>query len=83
MAICVGEFIRESVITCIDSGGILDVVQDSISGYVAAPPASSLASAMDHMMLNRSAAEHMGGRGLQSILELNISWDHVVRTLTE
>lgn len=74
---------RKAVITCIDSGGILDVVQDSTSGYVVAPIASSLASAMDRMMLNRSGAEDMGGRGFQNILELNISWDHVIRTLTE
>ena len=74
---------RKAVITCIDSGGILDVVHDSISGYVVAPTASSLASAMDCMMLNRSGAEDMGGRGLQNILDLNISWDHVIKALTE
>jgi glycosyltransferase involved in cell wall biosynthesis len=73
---------RKAVITCNDSGGILDIVTDSLSGYVVSPTPCSLSKAMDLLMLDRTHAEQMGDEGLREVVKRNISWDTVIRSLT-
>jgi len=73
---------RKAVITCSDSGGIREIVRDSISGYVVSPTPAALGKAMDLMMLDRPSTEQMGNQGLQEVVKRSISWDTVIRELT-
>jgi glycosyltransferase involved in cell wall biosynthesis len=70
------------VITCTDSGGPLEFVQDGISGYVAEPEPDAIAEAIDRLAADRSRARAMGEAGRERVRELDISWEHVVAALT-
>jgi glycosyltransferase involved in cell wall biosynthesis len=72
---------HKPVITLSDSGGPLEVVQDSINGLVVEPDARAIAEALDQIVLNRPLARRMGGRAFESLTELNISWDYVTDRL--
>jgi glycosyltransferase involved in cell wall biosynthesis len=69
------------VISCTDSGGTREIVQDGVTGLMAEPTAESLAAAMDRLRLAPSEAAAMGAAGRARIDELKISWDHVVSRL--
>jgi glycosyltransferase involved in cell wall biosynthesis len=70
------------VITCSDSGGPLELVQDEISGLVVDPDPRALAEAIDRLASNRRRALRMGEAGRERVRELDITWDHVVQELT-
>jgi len=74
---------RKAVITCVDSGGTLDLVKDGFSGFLVPPDPQRLAVAMDRLMEDRVLAETMGSNGFQDLLTREISWERVVRSLTE
>jgi glycosyltransferase involved in cell wall biosynthesis len=69
------------VITCSDSGGTLEIVEDGVTGLVAEPTPESLAAAVDRLAGDRAAAAAMGRAGRERIDELGISWDTVVEAL--
>ena len=50
---------RKPVITCTDSGGTLELVEDDVTGLVTEPDASSLAEAFDRLRRNPAAARDM------------------------
>jgi glycosyltransferase involved in cell wall biosynthesis len=80
---CLEAFHAEKpVITCSDSGGALELVEDGRTGLVAEPNARSLAEAMDRLFEERQRAPALGRRGRERIEELGISWDHVIARLT-
>ena len=70
------------VITCTDSGGPLELVEDGISGWVAEPDPRSIAEAIDRLAAERDRAVRMGVNGRERVQELGISWKHVVEELT-
>lgn len=70
------------VITVTDAGGPLEFVTNGAEGLIAEPNATSLALAFDALMDDAGAAERMGQAGLARYTAQNISWDHVVETLT-
>ncbi len=70
------------VITVTDAGGPLEFITNGVEGLIAEPNATSLALAFDALMDDASAAERMGQAGLVRYTAQNISWDHVVETLT-
>ncbi|MCA1818255.1 MAG: glycosyltransferase, partial [Acidobacteria bacterium] len=69
------------VVTCTDSGGVLEFVGDAETGVVAAPDAASLASALDGLWSDRQRARTLGERGRALYEQLGISWSHVVSRL--
>jgi glycosyltransferase involved in cell wall biosynthesis len=73
---------NKPVVTCTDSGGTLELVQDSVNGFVVPPEPRDIASAMDKLMSDKPYARRLGEAGIGRIRELNISWDHVIRQLT-
>ncbi|HEV3079583.1 MAG TPA: glycosyltransferase family 4 protein [Gemmataceae bacterium] len=80
---CLEAFHAEKpVITCSDSGGTLELVEDGRTGLVAEPDPRSLAEAMDRLFEERQRAPALGRRGRERIAELGISWDHVIARLT-
>ena len=70
------------VITCTDSGGPLELVEDGVSGWVAEPDPRSIAEAIDRLAANRDRAVRMGVSGRERVRALRINWDHVVEELT-
>ena len=73
---------RKAVITCTDSGGIHELVRHEESGYIVPPEPAAIAAEMDRLYLDRGAAQRLGQRGYELAQSLNISWEHVIRTLT-
>jgi glycosyltransferase involved in cell wall biosynthesis len=69
------------VITCTDSGGPLEFVEDGETGRVVEPHPERIAEAIDCLYLNQRRAEEMGRAGLARYHALNISWDNVVANL--
>jgi glycosyltransferase involved in cell wall biosynthesis len=54
---------RKAVITCVDSGGPTELVEDGTNGLVCAPKPSAIAEALRRCMDDPVAAERMGGAG--------------------
>lgn len=77
---------RRPVVTCADSGGVLEFVRDGENGYVCAPPSSSgaiddLAERLDRLYRDRALAERLGAAGAETVRD--ISWDRVVAALLD
>jgi glycosyltransferase involved in cell wall biosynthesis len=72
---------HKPVITCSDSGGTLEIVEDGVNGLVAAPDAVSLAAAMDRLRADPSVAVAMGEEGHRTLQLKDITWDRVVASL--
>lgn len=77
-----GMLSSKPVITCSDSGGPNEFV-DNATGFVVAPDAESLAAALDELWENRERAKSMGVRAFQRYQSMNITWPQVVRTLLQ
>lgn len=77
-----GFLASKPVITCTDSGGPVELVEDGVSGWVAEPDPRSIAEAIDRLAADRDRAARMGVSGRERVRELGISWDHVVEELT-
>lgn len=69
------------ILTTSDSGGVLELVQDDMNGYITEPSPEALADAMDRLYLDRTKTEAMGVRALERLADLNISWPHVLERL--
>ena len=72
----------KAVLTTTDSGGVLELVQDGVNGYVTEPSPQALAEAMDRLFLDRKLAKSLGQNAHARLKELNISWPHVLQKLT-
>jgi glycosyltransferase involved in cell wall biosynthesis len=70
------------VITCRDSGGSLELVENNFSGFVVDPEPQAVAEAMNLLWQDRLTAEALGRQALQVPEELGIAWDRVVECLT-
>lgn len=75
-------FSSKPVITCKDSGGPVELVEDGVSGWIAEPDPRAVAEAIDELAANRARAVRMGAAGLERLRALEITWDHVVEELT-
>lgn len=73
----------KAMISCTDAGGTDVVVKDGITGFMTEPTPQALAEAMDKLYLNKQNAITMGKNGLPLLEELGITWEHVIRRLTE
>ena len=71
---------RKAVITCGDSGGPAELVQDGVNGLVCDPAPESLARALAKVSEDRTLAERMGAAALTAGARLN--WPDTVRQLT-
>jgi glycosyltransferase involved in cell wall biosynthesis len=73
---------RKAVVTCEDSGGIHELVKESVTGRVVAASPESLAEAMDDLYRDKAAARRLGEAGYDYAQQLNINWDRVIHALT-
>lgn len=70
----------KAVVTCADSGGPAELVQDGTNGFVCQPTPASLAVALRSLAGDASLAERMGAAALDAGRRLN--WPDAVRQLT-
>jgi glycosyltransferase involved in cell wall biosynthesis len=68
------------VITAKDSGGVLEWVEDGVTGFVTDGSADDIARAIDRLADDRELARALGEAGRQRAASLD--WREVVRTLT-
>jgi glycosyltransferase involved in cell wall biosynthesis len=71
---------RKPVITCRDSGGPAELVNDRVTGLVCEPTPQSLATALQQVMADRGLAERMGAEAFRAGAKLN--WPDAVAHLT-
>ena len=67
------------VITTNDSGGVLEFVEDGVTGLVAPPEPAAIAQAITRLMSNPDEAARLGSAGRERVK--GITWDNVVDTL--
>ena len=70
----------KAVVTCADSGGPVELVQNGVNGFVCQPNAASLAAALRTLTDDTALAERMGAAAFASGRHLN--WPDAVRQLT-
>ena len=70
----------KAVITCRDSGGPVELVEDGRTGYVIEPTAEALAARLDALAADRSVAERMGEAARAAAAPH--TWDRAVSVLT-
>lgn len=68
------------VVTCTDSGGTLEFVEDGRSGYVVEPDAEAVGDAINKLYADRSKARDMGEAGRPRVE--GIGWERVIDELT-
>jgi glycosyltransferase involved in cell wall biosynthesis len=71
---------HKPVITCRDSGGPAELVEDGVSGFICEPTPAALAGALERAMRDDGTAERMGGAAFAAGQRLN--WADTVTTLT-
>jgi glycosyltransferase involved in cell wall biosynthesis len=69
------------VITCSDSGGTLEFVEDGATGFVVDPDPQAVASAVNRLFADKRRAKEMGAAGRPRVL--GIGWERVIDALTE
>jgi glycosyltransferase involved in cell wall biosynthesis len=67
------------VITCTDSGGPTELVQDAVSGLVSEPTPEALARAFRRVIGSRDLAEHLGVAG--AAVAARLTWPATVARL--
>jgi glycosyltransferase involved in cell wall biosynthesis len=72
---------HKPVITCSDSGGTLELIEDGVNGLIAGPDPISLATAMDSLRIDPAWAADMGERAFVALQDKDITWDRVVDSL--
>lgn len=72
---------NKPVITTTDSGGVHELVEHEVTGLVSPPDPDGLATAMDFLFRERLAAREMGVRARKRVIDLDLSWDNVLRRL--
>ena len=68
------------MITCEDSGGTNEVIQDGLNGLVVEPSPEALAAAMERLWLDRAYTAAMGENAFETLTKYNITWDHVIES---
>ena len=75
-------YASKAVITCTDSGGPLEFVEDGETGFICEPDPLKIAEAIDALGDSELLARRMGENAREKILGMGISWERVVRELT-
>jgi glycosyltransferase involved in cell wall biosynthesis len=72
---------RRPVLTCVDSGGPAELVEDTLSGFVCEPTPEAIARSMRRLADDPSLAERMGGAGFAAGSRL--TWPDTVAKLVQ
>ena len=69
------------VLTCTDSGGVLEFAEHGGTALVCEPDPEALAAQMDRLWNDRALAQRLGAAGRARYEALGIGWPQVVETL--
>ena len=72
----------KAVITCTDSGGTDELVENGVSGFITPPDPVEIAEAIDKLYYDKAKARSMGQAARERLGSMNISWDNIVEKLT-
>jgi glycosyltransferase involved in cell wall biosynthesis len=76
-------FSKKAVITCTDSGGPTEFVEDGITGFVVQPTPLAIAQAIDELACNVPLAIKMGKEAYEKVKSMHLSWNYVVDKILE
>ncbi|SDY48083.1 Glycosyltransferase involved in cell wall bisynthesis [Jannaschia faecimaris] len=71
----------KALVTTLDSGGVADLVEDGLSGFVTAPTAEALGDAMQSLWTDRHATRDMGKRARERLDSFGLTWDRTIEML--
>jgi len=74
-------FAAKPVVTTTDAGGVLEWVEDGVTGFVVPPDPQRLADRIDDLFADRAACERLGREGRERVRE-RVSWDKALVALT-
>jgi len=69
------------VISCSDSGGTRELIEDLLNGFMVEPTPQAIAQAMDRLYDDQALAERMGSAGRAEINRRDITWPSTIRKL--
>lgn len=72
---------KKPLVTCHDSGGVLEFAQDGESAFVVNPDPEELGACFQKLYDNKEQARRMGGAGYKVVKD--IRWDSVIDELTK
>ena len=72
---------KRPVVTCSDSGGVLEFVQDGNTGCVCNTSPESIAAAVNRLYQNKQLCRKLGENGHDLVKDFN--WGHVIDRLTQ
>ncbi len=72
----------KAVVSCTDSGGTDELIMDGVNGFMVESEPQKLAEVFDRLYENKKLAERMGNAGIKRIIDLDITWDNVIRRFT-
>jgi len=77
-----GAHAEKAIVTAVDSGGTLELVQDGRNGFISGADPRAVAAAFDALHADKSRARRMGAESRARLHELRIDWDRVTEALT-
>lgn len=69
------------VITCTDSGGPLEFVDNGETGFVIPPDTEAIAEKIDWLYCHKRQSADLGMAGKEKYVHMNINWENVIKTL--
>ncbi len=69
------------VVTTVDAGGVLEFVEDGLTGLVTDPDPRAIAASLDRLCSDAVLARRLGEAGRERVAP--IDWQHVIATLTQ
>lgn len=72
---------KKPIVTCWDSGGVLEFVEDKKSAFIANADENEIGGKIDLFFKKKTMCEEMGRHGYDKVK--NISWDNVIDKLTQ
>ncbi len=72
---------RKAVVTCSDSGGPLEFVEDGTNGFVVEPEPQAIADRLDALYEDRARARSLGEAGYETYRAKGIGWDSAIERL--
>ena len=71
------------VITCTDSGGTGEFVENGVNGFIVEPSADAISKVMDILYYDKKLAEGLGRAGLEEITRRDITWPSTIQRLLQ
>ena len=73
---------NKPVITCTDSGGTDEIIENGVNGLICNPKPEAIAAAMEALWQDRKRINEYGENAFASLKQHNIDWDNVIEKMT-